>query len=86
MPAPPGWTRVKTASEAINLLETEEVSEMSLDHDLGPPESGTGYDVAVYLEERAYHGTILCGKIYVHSQNPVGRQKILAAIEKVNKA
>src|SRR5437899_2197965 len=33
--APPGWTHVTTAHEAIDLLDTERVVELSLDHDLG---------------------------------------------------
>ena len=35
---PPGWRGVKTATEMIRCLETVPVEEVSLDHDLGPPE------------------------------------------------
>ena len=34
---PQGWTLVKTAPEMIRCLESSEVEEISLDHDLGPP-------------------------------------------------
>lgn len=35
---------VKTAQEAIELLETGLVTFISFDHDLGPVEAGTGHD------------------------------------------
>ena len=34
-PSPPGWTWARTNAEAKRLLETGEVTECSLDHDLG---------------------------------------------------
>jgi len=34
-PAPKGWTHVTTVKDAINLLQKNEIEEMSLDHDLG---------------------------------------------------
>jgi hypothetical protein len=34
-PAPKNWIWVKTAQDTINLLNTNEVCEISLDHDLG---------------------------------------------------
>jgi hypothetical protein len=33
--APEGWVHVKTPEEAIDLLRSGEVEEISLDHDLG---------------------------------------------------
>ncbi len=39
-PMPDGYdVHVRTASEAIDLLKTGQVTRMSLDHDLGPPEA-----------------------------------------------
>jgi hypothetical protein len=52
---PEGWTRVYWPDEAISLLEAGGVSEISLDHDLGDDERGTGYD-AVYDWLRTSHG------------------------------
>jgi hypothetical protein len=53
--APEGWVQVKTPAQAIALLETGEVSHLSLDHDLGDDEGiGTGYDVVLWMEERVY--------------------------------
>ena len=48
---PPGWVRVFWPDEAIALLETGEVDELSLDHDLGDDQRGTAYDVVLWVEE-----------------------------------
>tara|TARA_R110002049_G_scaffold285698_4_gene467063 strand:- start:225547 stop:225711 length:165 start_codon:yes stop_codon:yes gene_type:complete len=42
---PQGWIRVYWPDEAIELLRSGEVIEISLDHDLGDDNRGTGYDV-----------------------------------------
>ena len=49
---PEGWTRVYWPSEAIELLQTGQVTELSLDHDLGDDARGTGYDVVLWIEEQ----------------------------------
>lgn len=52
--APLGWVHVQTAQEAIELLGTREVLDLSLDHDLGDDErNGTGYDVLLFLAEQS---------------------------------
>jgi NAD+-processing family protein with receiver domain len=43
--APEGWHRVRWPEEAIALLESGGVDELSLDHDPGDDQHGTGYDV-----------------------------------------
>lgn len=70
---------VKTAEEAIKLLETGNVSKISLDHDLGQVK--TGYDVAKWIEENAIKGTLKQLRLRVHTQNPVGRKNICAALQ-----
>ena len=56
-PCPEGWTLVRWPEEAITLLKTGEVTEISLDHDLGDDERGTGNDVVLWVEEQvALHG------------------------------
>jgi|688.fasta_scaffold104579_1 hypothetical protein len=56
---PEGWTRVYWPSEAIELLQTGQVTELSLDHDLGNDARGTGYDVVLWVEEQvAMHGFV----------------------------
>jgi len=80
---PEGWTLALTADEAIALLRTRAVEEISLDHDLGS-DFGTpvasGYDVAAWIETAVANGEIPLPRWSCHSSNPVGRQRIEAAM------
>ena len=81
---PEGWVWVKTAPECIELLETGQVTHISLDHDLGtdnwvPPNSG--YDVAKWIEENAYNKSIPMISCRLHTQNPVGRKSMAQALQ-----
>ncbi len=80
-PTPKGWQRVYTAQQAIEYLRLGYVTEISLDHDLGPKEAGTGYDVAVWIENEAFYGRLPRLKWHIHSSNPVGRYKMAAALK-----
>lgn len=81
-PAPDGWTRVTTAPAAIEKLTAGGVLEVSLDHDLGEdPAAGSGYDVAMFIEEAAFHGRLARVAWAIHSANPVGRQRMARALE-----
>ena len=85
-PTPEGWHRVYTADEAITLLRAGGVTEISLDHDLGDDQKfGTGYDVAVFIEEGAFFGNVRPVRWSIHSANPVGRQNMQAALENANR-
>lgn len=53
---PPGWTRVYWPDEATLLLASGRVTEISLDHDLGDDDRGTGYDVVLRIEETVITG------------------------------
>jgi hypothetical protein len=66
--------------EAIALLETGEVDEISLDHDLGDDSRGTGYDVVLWVEEAVALRGFKPPKMLVHSANSSARQKMLAGI------
>ena len=44
---PDGWVRAYWPEDVIELLITGQVSELSLDHDLGDDVHGTGYSVAM---------------------------------------
>ena len=84
-PMPPTYdTHVKTPDEAIALLKTGEVTLISLDHDLGE-NVGTGYDVAKWIEEAAYHNAIIPLDVRVHSANPVGARRMREAISSANR-
>lgn len=75
---------VKTAQEAISLLQTGKITHISLDHDLGE-HSDTGMTVAKYIEEAAFHGTLPRLEWTVHSMNPIGRKNMEAALTNANR-
>jgi hypothetical protein len=81
--APDDWVRVYWPAEAIALLETGKVLELSLDHDLGDDERGTGYDVVLWIEEAVALRSFMPPKIIVHSANPSAREKMLAGIRSI---
>lgn len=85
-----GYEWAKTADEAIALLSTGKVTFASLDHDLSwehypgsgsqpPYREKTGYDVVCWMEE---HDVWPMDGVVVHSMNPVGREKMWAAINR----
>ena len=82
---PDGWMRTYWPEEVIALLMTGEVTELSLDHDLGDDDHGTGYTVLLWLEEQvAVHG-MSPPLIHVHSANSSARQKMEAAIVSIQR-
>jgi len=66
--------------EAIALLESGQVDELSLDHDLGDDVRGTGYDVVLWIEEAVALRGFKPPKITVHSANSSARDKMIAGI------
>ncbi len=82
---PDGWTRAYWPSEAIALLETGDVTEISLDHDLGDDERGTGYDVILWIEEAVATRMFKPPEIRVHSANSSARQKMELGIESIRR-
>jgi hypothetical protein len=81
---PEGWFRVFTAKQAIEALWTLDISEVSLDHDLGSADDSDGYDVAEWIEEQAFWGTLKRLKWNVHSANPAGASRMRAALERAD--
>lgn len=77
---PAGYIPFKTAWEVIEQLKTGNVEAISLDHDLGPEEAGTGYNVAEWIERAAYEGKLKRLKWNVHSANMVGAAKMARAL------
>lgn len=82
---PDGWVRVYWPDEAIKLLETGTVEELSLDHDLGDDERGTGYDVVLWIEEAVALRGFKPPRISVHSANSSARDKMLAGIRAIER-
>ena len=64
---PVGWVRVFWPDEAIAWLKTEMVTEISLDHDLGDDDRGTGYDVILWIENEVMTNYFIPPKIHIHS-------------------
>jgi hypothetical protein len=82
---PEGWIRTFWPDEVIALLIAGGVVELSLDHDLGDDERGTGYDVILWIEEAVATRGFLPPKITVHSANASAREKMLAGIRSIEK-
>jgi hypothetical protein len=77
---PPGCTRVYWPDEAIALLTSHNVIEISLDHDLGDDARGTGYDVVAWIEQAVVLDGFDPPRIRVHSANPAARTRMEAGI------
>ena len=82
---PDGWVRVYWPDEAVRLLETGQVQEISLDHDLGEegPTARTGYDVVLWLEEQVATMGFTPPKVVVHSANPPARTRMESGITSI---
>lgn len=84
-PTPEGWVGVRWPAEAIELLQSGQVDEISLDHDLGDDERGTGYDVVLWIEEAVVVEGFRPPRILVHSANASARLKMLAGIATIER-
>jgi hypothetical protein len=80
---PDGWIRVYWPEEAIALLESGQVEEISLDHDLGDDEHGTGYDVVLWIEEAVALRGFKPPRMFVHSANSSAKEKMLSGIQTI---
>lgn len=83
--APDDWVRVRWPDEAIELLESGSVTHLSLDHDLGDDQRGTGYDVLLWIEQKVVLHRFVAPEITIHSANPAARQRMLAAVDAIMK-
>lgn len=80
---PEGWVHVRRPKDAIDILKTGSVAEISLDHDLGDDAGGTGYDVILWIEEAVATQEFVPPKIVVHSANSSARQRMDAGIQSI---
>lgn len=83
--APHGWIQLRWPEDAITLLKTGEVIELSLDHDLGDDDHGTGYDVVLWIEEAVAISEFRPPIIKVHSANSSARIKMEAGIKSIER-
>ncbi len=85
--APSGWIRVYTAQECIDRLMVEDITELSLDHDLGDESiAGNGYQVLEWLEEQVFlHNFKPPDIITVHSSNTSAADKMRLAINSIHR-
>ena len=86
-PTPEGWVRCWWPCEVIELLKTGKIKVLSLDHDLGDDDKGTGYDVLAWIEREAYtNGFVPPKLILIHSANTAARERMQAAIASIRRA
>jgi len=82
---PEGWTRTYTVEETIDLLKTEEVTDLSLDNDLGEGLQ-EGYRVLDWMEAEVIgKGFKPPENIQVHSGNPVRKIYMRNLINRIYK-
>ena len=84
-PAPEGWTLVRWPEEVIALLKAGAVTHVSLDHDLGDDQHGTGYDVLLWIEEQVATAGFRPPGIAIHSANAAARLRMQAAIRSIER-
>lgn len=85
-PAPDGWVREMFAADAMIQLATYQVTHLSLDHDLGRPENGTGYDVCLWLERAVRSDDqFTMPVVTLHTANPVGRKNMQIVLDSISR-
>lgn len=82
------WVLVRTPDEVIRLLETGEVTELSLDHDLAVFDGEReidGYSVLTFIERAVALDEITfpIPKLSVHSGNPPAHERMQNAIDAI---
>ena len=82
---PPDWTLVRWPEDVIALLKTNQVTDLSLDHDLGDDDHGTGYDVVLWIEEAVATTDFVPPRMTVHSANTAARAKMEAGIRSIQR-
>ncbi|MFH0736268.1 MAG: cyclic-phosphate processing receiver domain-containing protein [bacterium] len=81
---PMGWVSAKSPDKVIELLKTGEVTELSLDYDLGENTWGTGYDVIIWLEQQVINNNFkLPSKITIHSDHVLLKPRMESAIKNI---
>ncbi len=89
--APDGWVRTWWPEEVIALLKTGDVTEISLDHDLGDhfdrpasvKKERTGYDVLLWIERAVILEGFKPPVIHIHTANWVAEARMKVARENI---
>src|SRR5690606_7928068 len=83
---PDGWVPCLWPEEVIQLLETKKVTHLSLDHDLGDDEHGTGYDVLTWLEETMFFDPEFpMPKVSIHSDNALAVIRMKSCLDGIHR-
>lgn len=82
---PDGYTRCYWPEEVIEWIKKGNVTEVSLDHDLGDDDHGTEYDALLWIEEQVAVAGMIPPKMYVHSSNSSAKHKMYLAIANIEK-
>lgn len=81
-----GYIRAFWPAQVITFLEELDVSEVSLDHDLGDDDIGTGNDVVLYIEEKVYFNPDWnIPVLKTHTDNSSAREKMQKGIQQIHK-
>lgn len=84
-PVPDGWQGARWPEDAIGLLESGNVTHISLDHDLADDDRGTGYDVILWIEKAVATRGFKPPEITVHSANTSAREKMELGIQSIQR-
>lgn len=82
-PTPVGWIRCYWPDEVIDLLKTNKVTHVSLDHDLGDDLRGTGVTVVNWIEEQVACHDFVPPIMTIHSDNGPGIQNMRRGINRI---
>ena len=82
-PAPPGWHRVKNVSDAIRMMDNQELEALALDHDIeGSVETfepvARHFAILVLAEKQS--GEI---PVFIHTGNPIGGDHMVHILQHV---
>ena len=83
--APEGWVQAWNVKQALKFLSAEEVTHLSLDHDLGDADDNTGYDIMKWIELRVYMENFPLPEITFHTANPTGHANMQAALDAIKR-
>lgn len=83
---PQDWVRTYTVEETIELIKSGNVTDLSLDNDLGEGLK-EGYKVLDWLEEQVYADPTfpVPQNISIHSANPVARARMDLILKSIDK-